>query len=1808
MGALRSFAIRREFEHFCNFYSIAKENRHLFKWFSDDFEASDPYMDSLRAIHSLFEASEGSATNRSLPDYDVNEQRLLELICAQLQYTSPDKLQKEIMHSKGQKAFRLRISTLNKVKSLERKSAFFFRDDNFWPNWISSFVCFVSHIHQLRNWLMNNKRCIAAFGDQKVGKSRFWSNSLGIDTQSSSQSNTVQTQMWMLPSSQFIDFPAFSDENKLGETYNTSTFVRCDMLARHIVYDFLLVPDICVFIVKTVSPNTESIFKLIGQIHDLETHRYPFDACFDEINNPTHDDGTAQFSRTKSAGSAKMSIRTSSVSNRMHRESVLLCSHTQNFICRLEAVHAGEIRKLGIDPKLLSLHQDRDNMRPKEIDKLSSMKALQQSRFVWVCGHGDDSQKGHLLKILEKDEQGRWKVPGWRVSDSGQGKTFQPPSVAAGESVGLPAISDSPITPQVLWKLLRDKLMKKKIEIGEAFSTKNVFLAYFAEYNTTFCSPYNQDVQNHIDTDFPWASAFCTPEDESGFVLDPVPAVSSSDATHGDLPILDASRCLALIVKKAFTYKQQSVPLERTIEQILVRPITFIDEVKPQNATKCTECTSLYSDPADIEDATHKCQQCQVVFCAIHKINHQKLNKGHSIEDFVDEEATAQVFETLEIQKAKRDQEDLLHQNSDTNRKKREKIWSKPEIPAAFKGNEFSVDRLCGCVCPEHPIGAFRSHADPYIPCGNVKCLLQCLEHFGRALQITDCNDPSQNVVSMVLWSCVLGDHCFVNDDKKSFNWDLMHHRAMGDHSLAKDDKSSSNGDLMRLQAGPAVVSAVKDAQQQIMMKTLATIIEHADNLWEFVKKDGGSVKSLIEKEVAKIQHTKRSFISSHGAANSSFIDGVVPWFSAKIFKFLEDGNVFSNGYGVLGFVPDNSALKTHPELAFVNLNLIDFLGIETKEFKDKDKRKLKEKYAELQKLAFLSQKFCFALLKIILLPLFASKKCRDPTVLEKLRSELQYSNDFVLKDSSVQEAMYNCRKQYPLEATETTLLSLLQVCPVDNYRDLSLSTLRLLFRNISLKDMLELQCLDLHPYIPTSACHQLSIVLRECLSVFAIQSPLNSPSSKDSMKEQEMISIRKKVQSAFEKVECWALKPLRELEGKFSFEKKGKDSFSCQEEFQEVFQLAHRIYGQFMSMKRHMSSLIDGSYALVNIMISDRLRTSLISCEQTSSWFLDVPLKGRFLMGSAVDGVFDCFLCQPHFGLMKCKLVSDRQINHSFLRLDFQELKKLGVINLINATDGKGIMFFSLIICNCATFFSENVSPFSEETLLEAKDVVWYDLLLMENRNRSGIIPQPIHNCSVTLSPDTSLPSENGEIALQLVGKQVLMNISFCCRNFVPVNQSGASSLYFHIVLDPNFEYEGLRKIQGSKADGKIYVSRISPRGVVTEKTPLKEFVYQESSNLLKFLIPVIQDEIITVSFSVRNPNAERLFPGECFVFTSNINCDSFNLDVPPQSVSSRSLHCGIARTPRIYNNEQRFCELLLSTSLLGAEAKLLLTFECSVDVLVFDSTFQGDNFAIIEIELPKAWDKYKFCSGDGPNVPSVTFNDDPDDFSCSDFLLKVIEVLPNKIRIKIEASPNDQGSIKLKAVRKTDKGSAKIQYSIIIHGISLPKPDVIKQIEDAEAFITTYDGSDDAIFERNRRILDEGTAQLKTEKEMLTSGCIVSLKAAGDKLVMRSHNVPMSPLHTKNEFLTVIQRAKFEESNYEKVRQATDTKYGFDEMLIYTAVKQFVMAYVDLMCKGADKEIIANKDAIDSFSSQSAHLCFNDFSILLWQFATFL
>jgi hypothetical protein len=239
------------------------------------------------------------------------------------------------MSREGRKAFKQTVSFLPAVVSLERYAKFFFRGRNFWASWITLFIGFMSHIHLLRLWLMKQKRCIAAFGDQKVGKSRFWSNSLGIETVASSNQNTVQTQMWILPRSQFIDFPAFSDENRMGESYNSSDFVRCDILARHLVFDLLLVPDICLFIVKTVSPNPESLLRLIAHIRVLEMNRYPPSIASNvAFSDQVESSGPA---RTLSAAGRNTSATGPSGSgfNRLLRESVLFCSFTQNFVCRI---------------------------------------------------------------------------------------------------------------------------------------------------------------------------------------------------------------------------------------------------------------------------------------------------------------------------------------------------------------------------------------------------------------------------------------------------------------------------------------------------------------------------------------------------------------------------------------------------------------------------------------------------------------------------------------------------------------------------------------------------------------------------------------------------------------------------------------------------------------------------------------------------------------------------------------------------------------------------------------------------------------------------------------------------------------------------------------------------------------------------------------------------------------------------------------------------------------------------------------------------------------------------------------------------------------------------------------------------------------------------------------------------------------------------------------------------------------------------------------------------------------------------------
>jgi hypothetical protein len=142
----------------------------------------------------------------------------------------------------------------------------------------------------------------------------------------------------MLPHSQFIDFPAFYEKNKLGESYNFELSKRCDIMAQHIALDFLLVPDICVCIVKTLSPDSDSLQKLIAHILELETGRNPTRQMM------SSDEDYFNLPRTN--------LRTE-VYNRLARESVLLCSLTQNFICRLEPANSEIISSsLSFDPGL----------------------------------------------------------------------------------------------------------------------------------------------------------------------------------------------------------------------------------------------------------------------------------------------------------------------------------------------------------------------------------------------------------------------------------------------------------------------------------------------------------------------------------------------------------------------------------------------------------------------------------------------------------------------------------------------------------------------------------------------------------------------------------------------------------------------------------------------------------------------------------------------------------------------------------------------------------------------------------------------------------------------------------------------------------------------------------------------------------------------------------------------------------------------------------------------------------------------------------------------------------------------------------------------------------------------------------------------------------------------------------------------------------------------------------------------------------------------------------------------------------------
>jgi hypothetical protein len=1701
MGVLRSFAIRREFEAFCSFFENAKERRSVLSWLRTESESADPYLDCLQQIHQIFEDGSDSSSHLKYArvDYYVFEERIISLICRhdKCGYGSRAVFKKEMMHQEGRKAFEHKVSFLPRVAFLEKLAKFlFFRERNFWASWITNFVCFMSHIHQLREWLMSNKRCVAAFGDQKVGKSRFWSHSLGIDTSPSSQSNTVQTQMWMLPYSQFIDFPAFSEENKLGDSYNFDQFVRCDMLARHIVYDFLLVPDICVYIVKTISPNTLSVNKLIAHIRDLESNRYPAAIATDEESSDIASGGDeSQFTRTRSGGG--LQIARTSAHNRLARESILLCSHTQNFICRLEPLDLDAVSSfLSFDPQLLSV--DMGNWSPEHLEMIGRHADLNKSKFVWVCGGSDGTNdQGHAVKILEKVEvEGSQR---WKVVD----KQYE------------------------TWHQLRAKLMKKKQTIGEMFSSKNVFLAYFAEDTTQFLSPYSKDVQNHIEKDFPWSSAFCH---STGNPQNPAPESAGAESSQSDLPILNASQCLALIIKKMFTSDQmQQDKLQGITGKILLRPMAIVEKAEgaDQDTEKriCDVCArDVDVDEDERQPAKFVCNECNVFMCEPHAELHRRKKGVHTVERVINRGAEEKRSADFAAALEERDEAERNNPNSYRNRQKRIKIWQFQQQTVVLRG-QTSIDELCEDV----------SHADAsQFSCGHINCLLKSLIDLQTQLtfesldvdRAADSLKSMKSNIGIAFWSFLMGDSDESDGraanvfSEKRITW-----RTLGTMVQKVQQVPSAASRLSRsfVDAGLRNPGTPEEVIQQF--------IADANMLWSEIKDGGGRA---LKSKIAAMKHavtadsqetvTAGNVNSNDDGGNLSSAQSsagrVVPWFSAVFYRILEEGN----------------CLDFHVAADIGKIPLGDILTQN-----------------------IISQEFCLALLKIILLPLLASKKCLD---LDDIRSLLQYGvgDDFFLSFFYLEKAMLTCMSSEVVVPDLCPLFAWLSIkSSSEDHTTRSVEALRLLLRNISFKGLIELECLDFQPCVAVLVCENLSAILYDSRSAFALESSLVCSGPSYSAKEQSLRCLIELTQLAFDRVEQWILKPMRQIEAKIGKDWKSVSKIAPKDHFERVFKISRIVAQQFESVKQRMHKLVDGSYAAVTITVSAELLTELETL--ADHYYVDIPLMGRTLTGIHNQDTVQCYLTEPTFFFFECKLVclplhsatgTDREIQ--YLRLPFASMKNMRVHDL--AIDGR----FTFIISNCSTVFIEELEVRNSDRAILPKYVRWCDLALPESE--TGMLhPQPLYDCRIELEPIwTSGPANawNQPSIVQssgcIVGQRVTMKISFFLA--APVS----SPIRIFAVLDDAFDYGPSSKsptltILPLKKEAKFWIKE-----VMTDKGKyrLMEVLFNPESTIC--------EGRITLCVQARNPSGERLCRRACFVYLKHdefyddglVYDRKFDLKAPIDAPNKVCLGCGIARTPEIHNMPLRYCEILVSKPRLGEDhVDLMLAFECSVRFPIFDPN--SDKKSVVEIHLPQSWTLIK------KDVvrPSVRFLCDTADGGTADVEVGLHEFSHSKISIRVGAGARNEG-------RDSVFLNENSKCTILVRGVALPpsSDELLSSLAIVkEASSRLAEGAQDqSDYEKRKEDVDVATSRLLSLKEHFTSGCNVTIKDGSDSVVMTGRNVSMSPLLEDAEYATVIQRKTFEDSQYKNSLDGPpgQLKWNISEGFFYTQLEKFMIAFV--------------------------------------------
>lgn len=752
-----------------------------------------------------------------------------------------------------------------------------------------------------------------------------------------------------------------------------------------------------------------------------------------------------------------------------------------------------------------------------------------------------------------------------------------------------------------------------------------------------------------------------------------------------------------------------------------------------------------------------------------------------------------------------------------------------------------------------------------------------------------------------------------------------------------------------------------------------------------------------------------------------------------------------------------------------------------------------------------------------------------------------------------------------------------------------SVEALRILLRNVSLKGLMELESLDFQPCIAALVCENLAAALFESRSAFALESLMSRSGLDYFTREQSLRALIKNTQHAFERVDQWLLKPLRQIECRIGENWKSVSRISRKDKFECLFKDSAAVTRQFERVKQNMHNIVDGSYAAVSISVFADLLNQL---EAMPDSCIDVPLLGRALMGVKHLDTVRCYMVEPCFSCFECQLVSIafqcsngiKEEKH-FLRILMSSLKQLKIDRV--PIGGK----FEFIVSNCSTVFIEetvSISDSSHRARPISPDFVrWCDLSLSEGPGE--VHPEPLYDVQVELRPAVTQRISVGGYQPStvtssgcIVGQRVTMNISFCLPKPItfPVR--------IHVVLDDAFEYGSDRRSQVVTFLPLKKTSRYRIKDVVTDKGRYRLMDVLFNTDGERY------EGRITLSFEAKNPSGERLDCGACFVYlkVDDTFCDAISLEddpalytdfavrAPVANPTLACLACGVAQTPAIHNMPITHCEMLVSKARLGeASVDIMLTFQCSVKVLVFNSASDRQQ-AVVEIVLPNSWPPFP-----EPAVRrTVKFSCVDADGEGVDIHADHCEVEHSKIVIRLSAGESRQG-------RPTVFLNENCKCCFIIKGVALPQAPVqmtnaLEKMKECSTKLATGVQSE-SDYEQLKKDSDDAASVLGFFKESLSSGCVVTIKDANGSIVMTCRELPISPLLTEGEFATVIDRKTLEASEYKSIHDETRGVTCLNEFEFGRLVMDFNQAFVAHKCGGDESIIKRHQTAVKKFNS---------------------